>query len=251
MKVTSSAQIDENTTLRGGDAGEGLHFALIMDGNGRWAKARKMPRAFGHKAGVDALRNIVEAAPKLGIRTLSVYAFSTENWRRPSEEIDSLFNLLRQFVNSDLARLHKNDVKVRVQGRREGLAPDIVTLIDRAETLTQNNRSLTLVICLNYGGQSEIVDAAKAIAGDVATGKLSISQIDTARFEDYLVSKDWPNPDLIIRTAGEKRLSNFLLWQSAYSEFAFTDVLWPDFDENCLKSMVEEFLTRNRRFGGV
>lgn len=251
MKSARPALIDDNPTLRGNDGDEGMHFAIIMDGNGRWAAARKMPRAYGHKAGVDALRNIVEAAPKLGITTLSVYAFSTENWRRPSEEVDSLFNLLRQFVKSDLARLHKNNVKIRIQGQRAGLAPDILKLIDDAEVLTENNNSLTLVICLNYGGQGEIVAAAKAIAQDVQSGKLTINQIDTACFEDYLVSKDWPSPDLIIRTAGEKRLSNFLLWQSAYSEFAFTDVLWPDFDAECLRDMVSEYAKRNRRFGGV
>lgn len=251
MKSARPALIDDNPTLRGNDGDEGMHFAIIMDGNGRWAAARKMPRAYGHKAGVDALRNIVEAAPKLGITTLSVYAFSTENWRRPSEEVDSLFNLLRQFVKSDLARLHKNNVKIRIQGQRAGLAPDILKLIDDAEVLTENNNSLTLVICLNYGGQGEIVAAAKAIAQDVQSGKLTINQIDTACFEDYLVSKDWPNPDLIIRTAGEKRLSNFLLWQSAYSEFAFTDVLWPDFNAECLRDMVSEYAKRNRRFGGV
>lgn len=251
MKSARPALIDENPTLRGNGGEDGLHFAIIMDGNGRWAKARNMPRAFGHKAGVDALRNIVEAAPKLGIKTLSVYAFSTENWRRPSEEVDSLFNLLRQFVKSDLMRLHKNNVKIRIQGQRSGLAPDILKLIDDAEVLTASNNSLTLVICLNYGGQGEIVLAAKEIAQDVQSGKLTINQIDTACFEDYLVSKDWPNPDLIIRTAGEKRLSNFLLWQSAYSEFAFTDVLWPDFNAECLQDMVNEYATRNRRFGGV
>jgi undecaprenyl diphosphate synthase len=243
--------VDDNPALIGSGGEGGLHFAIIMDGNGRWAAARKMPRAFGHKAGVDALRNIVEAAPKLGINTLSVYAFSTENWRRPMEEIDSLFNLLRQFVKSDLARLHKNNVKIRIQGQRQGLASDILKLIDDAEILTKDNNALTLVICLNYGGQNEIVEATKAIAADVQTGKLAINQIDTACFEEYLISKDWPSPDLIIRTAGEKRLSNFLLWQSAYSEFAFTEVLWPDFNADCLQEMVGEFAKRNRRFGGV
>ncbi|KAF0185426.1 MAG: undecaprenyl diphosphate synthase [Hyphomonadaceae bacterium] len=251
MKSTRSVLVDDNQALRGSGDDEGLHFAIIMDGNGRWAAARKMPRAFGHKAGVDALRGVVEAAPKMGIKTLSIYAFSTENWRRPSEEVDSLFNLLRQFVKSDLARLHKNNVKIRIQGQRQGLATDILKLIDDAEVLTKNNNALTLVICLNYGGQSEIVEATKAIAEDVQSGKLAINQIDMACFEDYLLSKDWPNPDLIIRTAGEKRLSNFLLWQSAYSEFAFTEVLWPDFDANCLQTMVSEYSKRQRRFGSV
>lgn len=251
MSLPKSTQLSDIKPLSTGGEGALLHVAIIMDGNGRWAKARNMPRAFGHKAGVDALRKVVEAAPKLGIGTLSVYAFSTENWRRPIEEVDSLFNLLRQFVRSDLERLHKNNVKIRIQGRREGLAPDILQLIDHAEALTKDNNNLNLVICLNYGGQAEIIDVVKAIAQDVQSDKLAINQIDISKFEEYLLSSNWPNPDLIIRTAGEKRLSNFLLWQSAYSEFVFLDTLWPEFGETDLKNAIEEYMGRTRRFGGI
>lgn len=228
-----------------------LHVAIIMDGNGRWAKMRHLPRAIGHKAGVDALRKIVESVYDLDIGTLSVYAFSTENWRRPVDEIDSLFGLLRQFINADLEKLRKNGVRVRIQGRREGLSEDVLSLLDNAVEVTKENDKLTLVICLNYGGQAEIIDVTKAIAQDIKSGKIDISQIDSTLFEDYLSSKDWPMPDLIIRTAGEQRLSNFLMWQSAYSEFVFTDRLWPDFSPDDLQEALKEFAKRKRRYGGI
>lgn len=227
------------------------HIAVIMDGNGRWAKNKFMPRAFGHKAGVDALRRLVEAVPNFGIKTLSVYAFSTENWRRPTEEVEGLFALLKQFVKSDLARLKANNVKVIIQGRREGLSDEILKLIDTVQDETSNNDKLNLVICFNYGGQAEIIDATKKIAADVKDGNLQIENINESIFQDYLFNRDIPNPDLIIRTAGEKRLSNFLLWQSAYSEFVFLDVLWPDFKENDLIIALEEYSNRKRRYGGL
>ncbi|WP_240007658.1 isoprenyl transferase [Pseudaquidulcibacter saccharophilus] len=227
------------------------HIAVIMDGNGRWAKNKFMPRAFGHKAGVDALRRLVEAVPNFGIKTLSVYAFSTENWRRPTEEVEGLFALLKQFVKSDLARLKANNVKVIIQGRREGLSDEILKLIDIVQDETRNNDKLNLVICFNYGGQAEIIDATKKIATDVKNGNLQIENINENLFQDYLFNREIPNPDLIIRTAGEKRLSNFLLWQSAYSEFVFLDVLWPDFKENDLIIALEEYSSRKRRYGGL
>lgn len=228
-----------------------MHVAIIMDGNGRWAKARHMPRAIGHQAGVDALRKVVECAHTLNIDTLSVYAFSTENWRRPQEEIEGLFGLLRQFIKSDLRRLRLNGVRVRIQGRREGLSNDILSLLDEAVETTKDNTKLTLVICFNYGGQAEIIDAVRNIAKDVKIGKIDENQIDTQVFEKYLLSNDWPAPDLIIRTAGEKRLSNFLMWQSAYSEFVFTDTLWPDFTPQDLSHAINEYSTRKRRYGGI
>lgn len=228
-----------------------LHVAIIMDGNGRWAKKRHMPRVFGHQAGVESLRKIVEAAPNMGVGTLSVYAFSTENWRRPPEEIEGLFALLRQFIKSDLKRLQTNGVRIRIQGRREGLSSDILALLDDAVESTKSNDKLSLVICFNYGGQAEIIDAVTSIAKDVKSGKLDENQIDSAVFEKYLLSNEWPAPDLIIRTAGEKRLSNFLMWQSAYSEFVFCDILWPDFTPENLQHAIDEFTTRNRRYGGI
>lgn len=227
------------------------HIAIIMDGNGRWAKERMMPRIFGHNAGIEALRKIVEAAINLSISTLSVYAFSTENWRRPQDEIEGLFGLLKKFIKNDLKTLNENGVRIRIQGRREGVSLDILSLLDEAENLTQNNKKLTLVICFNYGGQAEILDAVKAIAKDVENGIVKSSDIDGTLFEKYLNNADWPNPDLIIRTAGEQRLSNFLMWQSAYSEFVFSSKLWPDFNENDFEMAINEYKKRKRRFGGI
>jgi undecaprenyl diphosphate synthase len=257
MAITSSIPTDKNDgELPANSLDEVIvaapqHIAVIMDGNGRWAKNKFMPRAFGHKAGVDALRRLVEAVPKFGIKTLSVYAFSTENWSRPSDEVEGLFALLKQFVKSDLARLKANKVKVVIQGRREGLSDDILELIDNVQEETKNNNHLTLVICFNYGGQAEIIDAAKKIAEDVKNGNLEVSNINEGLFQNYLFNSEIPNPDMIIRTAGEKRLSNFLLWQSAYSEFVFLDVLWPDFKESDLLVAIDEFASRKRRFGGL
>ncbi len=227
------------------------HVAIIMDGNGRWAKARHMPRIFGHNAGVEALRNIVNCATNYGIEILTIYAFSTENWRRPQEEIDGLFALLKQFVRNDLATLHKNGVRIRIQGRREGLSNEILSLVDEAEEKTINNNKLTLVICFNYGGQAEILDATKAIATKVLSGEIKLDEIDIETFEKHLNSADWSHPDLIIRTAGEQRLSNFLMWQSAYSELVFTQVLWPDFETKDFEMAINEFKKRKRRFGGI
>lgn len=227
------------------------HVAIIMDGNGRWAKSRHQPRAMGHKAGVDALRRTVEAAGDLGLEVLTVYAFSTENWRRPASEVEWLFALLRSYVRSDLDRLDAAGVRIRVLGRREGLPGDILDLIAMAETRTAANTAMTLVIAFNYGGQAELVDAMRAIARRVLLGGVDPDSIDEAMIAESLGTADWPDPELIVRTSGEQRLSNFLIWQSAYSEFVFTPVLWPDFGRRDLEAALEEYAGRQRRFGGV
>lgn len=252
MAKASHSEADAPSFAANSDAESGnLHVAIIMDGNGRWAQKRHLPRAFGHKAGVDALRRTVEAAPNLGIKYLTVYAFSTENWQRPNDEVEALLNLLAQFVASDLERLYKNNVKIIIQGKREGLNSETLKLIEESEEKTKNNKALNLIICFNYGGQTEIAQAAKSLAKDVKDGKLAIEQINEKTFAEYIPSNNWPYPDLIIRTAGEKRLSNFLMWQSAYSELVFLDILWPDFKGEDLLSALGEFNKRNRRFGGI
>jgi undecaprenyl diphosphate synthase len=226
------------------------HVAIIMDGNGRWAKLRSRPRTFGHSEGVEALRRTVEAAGDLGVRYLTVFGFSTENWRRPAEEVNALFDLLRLYVARDLDRLAKEGVRVRVIGARAGLQEDISEIIDRAEARTRDNDKLNLTIAFNYGGQDEIARAARRAATDVAAGKLKPEEIDVARFESYLDCAELPAPDLLVRTSGETRLSNFMLWQAAYSELVFLDVLWPDFDKSALAAAIAQYHGRDRRFGG-
>ncbi|HRP09778.1 MAG TPA: polyprenyl diphosphate synthase [Terricaulis sp.] len=221
-----------------------------MDGNGRWAKLRNRPRTFGHGEGVEALRRTVEAAGELGVRYLTVFGFSTENWRRPAEEVNALFDLLRLYVARDLDRLIKEGVRVRVIGERAGLQNDIAEIIARAEGRTRENDKLVLTIAFNYGGQDEIARAARRAAADVAAGKLKPEEIDVARFETYLDSAELPSPDLLVRTSGETRLSNFMLWQAAYSELVFLDVLWPDFDRSALEAAIAQYHSRERRFGG-
>lgn len=227
------------------------HVAIIMDGNGRWAKARGLPRALGHREGVEALRRAVEASRELGLTHLSVYAFSTENWNRPQTEIDALFDLLRVFVRRDLARLHKDGVRVRIIGSREGLSEDILALIDEAVETTKANTRLTLNIAFNYGGRSEIVAAVKDIARAAQEGRLQTDQIDEAMISRMLWTSESPEPDLVIRTSGELRLSNFLLWSSAYAELMFMDLLWPDFTKESLEKAIDAYRRRDRRFGGL
>jgi undecaprenyl diphosphate synthase len=222
-----------------------------MDGNGRWAKARGLPRAMGHREGVEALRRTVEASRDLGITHLSVYAFSTENWSRPQAEIDALFDLLKLFVKRDLARLHKDGVRIRIVGSREGLSADILELIDEAVELTKNNSRLNLNIAFNYGGRGEIVAAVKEIARRVETGKLKADQIDERLISKLMWTADSPDPDLVIRTSGELRLSNFLLWSGAYAELMFMDLWWPDFNRDSLEKAIDAFRRRDRRFGGL
>ena len=226
------------------------HVAIIMDGNGRWAKARGLPRNLGHRQGVDAVREVVRACGRLNIEYLTLYAFSSENWKRPETEIAGLMDLLRIYIRRELDDLARNGVRVRVIGDRTRLAPDIVELITNAETRTRDNTKLTVVIALSYGGHDEIVTACRRIAAQVAAGQLKAEDINAEMVAGHLQTAGIPDPDLIIRTSGEQRLSNFLLWQSAYSELIFVDKLWPDFAPDDLAAAVEEFQRRDRRYGG-
>lgn len=226
------------------------HVAIIMDGNGRWAKARRLPRIAGHRAGVEAVRRVVEAAPGLGIEILTLYAFSSENWKRPADEVSDLMGLLRHYIRSEINELHKNGVRLDFIGDYRALKPDLVALLDDARAKTAGNTRLTLIMALNYGGQNELVRAAQALAMDAAAGRLDPATITVATLEARLDTAGLPPPDLVLRTSGEMRLSNFLLWQSAYAEFVATDTLWPDFDAAALERAVAEFATRERRFGG-
>ena len=211
-----------------------LHVAIIMDGNGRWAASRGLPRAEGHRRGVEALRRVVRASHELGILYLTIFSFSSENWSRPASEIGDLFGLLRRFIRNDLASLHRDGVRVRVIGERTGLESDICALLNEAEELTRNNTRLTLVVAFNYGSRQEIASAAQRLAREVAEGKRDPASIDADALGRYLDAPDIPDPDLIIRTSGEQRLSNFLMWQAAYSELVFVPIHWPDFDKAAL-----------------
>ncbi|KAB7648960.1 isoprenyl transferase [Polymorphobacter fuscus] len=234
-----------------GDGAAGLrHLAIIMDGNGRWAKARRLPRIAGHRAGVEAVRRVVEAAPDLGIEVLTLYAFSSENWKRPADEVADLMGLLRHYIQSEINALHKNGVRLDFIGNYRALKPDLVAMLDAARVKTAGNTRLTLIMALNYGGQDEMMRAAKSLARDVAAGTLSPEAITVETLAARLDTAALPPPDLVLRTSGEMRLSNFLLWQSAYAEFVATDTLWPDFNAQALADAVAEFATRERRFGG-
>lgn len=222
-----------------------------MDGNGRWAAARKKPRKFGHHKGVEAVRRCVEAAGNLGIHYLTIYSFSTENWRRPEDEIKSLFDLMRNFVKKDVKQLRENGVRVRVLGARANLTPDLRQLIEEVEYQTQDNDRLYLNIAFNYGGRDELARACQGIVQDIMTGKQSKDQITEEDIARHLDTAFMPDPDIILRTSGEQRLSNFLLWQSAYSEFIILDVLWPDFAQEHLEEALRIYYNRERRQGGV
>ena len=225
------------------------HVAIIMDGNGRWAKARGMPRFLGHRSGVEALRRAVRVAGDRGISYLTVFAFSSENWKRPAEEVEELLGLLKRFLRRDLAELHANNVRVVSIGERASLSDDLLALIENAETLTAGNTALTLVIAFNYGSRNEIARAMRSIAEDVAAGKIKPDTVDEALVAEHLDTAGIPDPDLIIRTSGELRLSNFLLWQSAYAEFVFLPCLWPDFGEADFDAALCAYAGRERRFG--
>ena len=227
------------------------HVAIIMDGNGRWAKARGLPRVAGHQRGAEAVRRAVEGAQELGISYLTLYAFSSENWKRPPAEVDDLMGLLRVYLRRELAELHKNGVRVRFIGERERLAPDIIELIEQAEATTGRNDGLTLVIALNYGSHAEIVSAARRIAVEAVAGRIRPQEIDEAVFARFLHTSAIPDPDLLIRTSGEQRLSNFLLWQAAYAELVFMDILWPDFTKESLREALHEYHRRDRRYGAT
>ena len=227
------------------------HVAIIMDGNGRWAAARGLPRVEGHRRGVEALRRTVRAAGDLGISYLTIFSFSSENWARPPSEITDLMGLLRRFIRKDLAELHNSNVRVRIIGERADLDRDICLLLQEAEDLTRNNDGLTLVVAFNYGARQEIARAARQLAIDVAEGRLSADDITPERLGGHLHAPDIPDPDVIIRTSGEQRLSNFLMWQAAYSEFVFVPMHWPDFDKAALEGAIAEYARRERRFGGL
>jgi undecaprenyl diphosphate synthase len=228
-----------------------LHLGVIMDGNGRWAKLRGKHRTEGHVEGVRALRGLVEHCITYGVGYLTVFSFSSENWTRPPDEISFIFNLLRRFVASDLQRLIRNNVRVRIIGTRDSLDPSLVRLIEDVEAKTRDNTGLTLVVAFNYGSKAEIVAAARKLAEDVAAGRLRPEEIDENRLANALFTAGIPDPDVIIRTSGEQRLSNFLLWQSAYSEFVFVDEHWPDFNEASFVKVLEQFSQRERRYGGI
>jgi undecaprenyl diphosphate synthase len=234
-----------------GDLAVPRHVAIIMDGNGRWAAGRGLPRAEGHRRGVEALRRTVRAASDLGIDILTLFSFSSENWTRPPAEIRDLMGLLRRFVRNDMAELHKNGVHVRVIGERNDLDPGIRGLLEEAEDLTRHNTKLTLVVAFNYGARQEIARAAQRLATEVAAGRLPASAITADLLSRHLDIPDLPDPDLIIRTSGEQRLSNFLLWQAAYSELVFVPTYWPDFDRATLEGAIAEYRRRERRFGGL
>lgn len=237
------------------DLGPGLripdHLGVIMDGNGRWAKARGKRRTEGHVQGVHALRNLVQSCIKHGVGHLTVFSFSSENWARPAEEVSFIFGLLRRFVASDLQRLIRNNVRIRIIGARAGLEPSLIRLIDDVEAKTAANTGLVLVVAFNYGGRAEIVDAMRRLAEDVAAGRIEASSIDEAAVSRALYTSDIPDPDIIIRTSGEQRLSNFLLWQSAYAELVFVPENWPDFDEASFLRVLEAYSQRDRRYGGL
>ena len=226
-----------------------VHVAIIMDGNGRWAKARGMPRLVGHKRGVESVRDAVKSAQALGVRYLTLYGFSSENWRRPEAEVKDLMGLLRLYLRSEIAELHREGVRLRIIGQRTRLSDDIRALIDNGERLTQGNHTLTLTIALSYGGRDEIAYAAKQIAEAVKAGTLDPADVDEETVARHLFTSDMPDPDLLIRTSGEKRISNFLLWQCAYAELVFIDKHWPDFSRDDLESAIREYHGRERRFG--
>ena len=227
------------------------HVAIIMDGNGCWAEARGLPRFEGHRRGVEAVRRAVRSAIAHEVRYLTVYSFSTENWRRPPDEVAMLMGLLKRFIRNDLADLNQNNVRVRIIGDRDNLASDIAPLLVEAEQRTKNNGGLTLTVAFNYSGRQEIVEAARRLAIDVRAGRIDPDTIGVDEFAERLDTAGLPDPDLIIRTSGEMRLSNFLLWQAAYAELIFLPIMWPDFDEAAFASALDQYAARERRFGAV
>jgi undecaprenyl diphosphate synthase len=234
-----------------GSAAMPQHVAIIMDGNGRWAHARGLPRSAGHRKGVEALRGAVRAAGELGIEYLTIFSFSSENWSRPPAEVSFLLDLMRHFVRQDVVELDRANVRIRVIGERDGLAPDIVTLIEETEQRTVANTGLTLIVAFNYGSRQEITKAARDIAVAVKEGRLEPDAVTPELVESHLATEGVPDPDLLIRTSGEQRLSNYLLWQCAYTEFVFVEEYWPDFNRETMQRAIAEYLTRERRFGGL
>lgn len=225
------------------------HLAIIMDGNGRWASKRGLPRSLGHKKGAERVKEITRAAGEAGIKYLTLYAFSTENWQRSPDEVDTLMGLLRQYLKSELSELQENGVKIVFIGERDMLAADIVESMRKLEADTAQNDKMTLCIALSYGARQEILNAARRISLLVKRGDISVEDIDLKMFSDMLYTKDIPDPDLVVRTSGEQRVSNYLLWQIAYSEFYFTDTMWPDFDKKALEAIIKDYDSRERRYG--
>lgn len=251
MTAEPARSVDDAAAGTGSGEDGPRHVAIIMDGNGRWAQRRGLPRIAGHRKGIEAAREVVKAAGALGIQVLTLYAFSSENWSRPASEIADLMNLLRRFIRKELEALAGEGIRIRVIGDYQAFENDVVELIDSAVARTADNRKATLVVALNYGSQFEITEAARQIAADVQGGTLGIDDITNETIEARLSTHDLPPLDLLIRTSGEKRLSNFLLWQSAYAELLFTDTLWPDFGEDALRQAVTDFAQRDRRYGGL
>ncbi len=227
------------------------HVAIIMDGNGRWAKKRFLPRVAGHRAGVEAVRRTVRAARELGLECLTLYAFSSENWKRPQQEVADLTGLMKHFIRADLDEFHANGVRLRVIGNYRAFEPEAAALVEQALERTRDNRGCTLAIALNYGAQDELVRATRSLAERAAAGEIDPATIGPDDIASALDTSDLPPLDLLIRTSGEQRLSNFLLWQAAYAELYFTDMLWPDFDGEALKQALASFAARERRFGGL
>lgn len=227
------------------------HVAIIMDGNGRWAKSKNLPRTMGHKAGVETIRRVIKEADRIGIEYITLYAFSTENWKRPKTEVNALMNLLVQYLRDEIKNLHENSIIVRVLGDIENIPIKCKREIEDAIKLTKDNNGLVLNIAFNYGGRDEIIRSIKLIVEDIEKGKIDKTNIDQELFSKYLYTKDSPDPDLIIRPSGEQRISNFLLWQCAYSEFWYSNVNWPDFKEQDLRQAIYDYQNRDRRFGGV
>lgn len=226
------------------------HVAIVMDGNGRWAQNRNLPRLAGHNAGMQAMKEIVKASHSLGVKYLTVYAFSTENWKRSMEEVNGIFKLLVIYVDKELKELHENNVKINIIGNYEQLPKDAVKSLEKTLELTKHNSGLQFNIALNYGSRNEILQSVQAIARQVESGRLKVEEITEETIDENLSTAGIPDPDLVIRTSGEKRLSNYLLWQSAYSELVFSEVLWPDFTRNEYERAIEEYQLRHRRFGG-
>jgi undecaprenyl diphosphate synthase len=258
MGLMSPALRPQGRSVNGGEplnkgrSGAGArHVAIIMDGNGRWAKQRALPRTLGHRAGVNALKRTVQGAADLGLEWLTVFGFSTENWSRPAAEVAELMSLLKNYVKSDLARLESEGARLRVIGRRSDLAPDVLEVIEHAEERTRHNDRFHLQVAFNYGGRADIAEAARRYAQAVLSGDVSADVADEQAFSRYLSTAEGPPPDLIIRTSGERRLSNFLLWEAAYAELVFQDVLWPDYGPEHLKAALEDFKSRERRYGGA
>ncbi|HYW17640.1 MAG TPA: isoprenyl transferase [Allosphingosinicella sp.] len=248
MTVSSARQAPESAG--GGSPGVPRHVAIIMDGNGRWAKARGLPRAAGHRQGAEAARKVLRAAGEAGVECLTLYAFSSENWRRPQDEINDLMGLLRFYITRELDALHKEGIRLRILGDHNAFQDDITKLVDEAVTRTAGNQRMTVAIALNYGARSELVQAARFLAERAERGEIRAADIDEAMVDESLDTYGLPPLDLLIRTSGEQRLSNFLLWQAAYSELLFVETLWPDFDGDCLRSALADYAGRDRRFGG-